>query len=355
MNSGYVVGDHPASTIAPQSLLLVAVAAAWLAGIVLDSFFSLPLFALLVGTIAAFLFTIPLWHDTQGRLTLLLIGCLLLGACRYALASPIDDPQAISAFMSNTKVLVRGDIADEPKIRGHERILVVDTQSLSKDAGFSWQDVHGKLEVATLGSAVESPYDANYSDSIELQGKLQPPSPHTASGIFASMTFPRVQIRTHNTNPLFTFFYHLRLKLARIIAQALPQPYAALLIALLLSLHSPALKAITPVFNETGTAHLIAPSGFKVTVLAGLVLSSTSWLYKARKQENVRLLPAQKRRGWRRWLATTLVLFSIFAYTLLSGSGPAALRAGSMGILLVLAPRIGRTYNIYSSKKQSVL
>lgn len=154
MNSGYVVGDHPASTIAPQSLLLVAVAAAWLAGIVLDSFFSLPLFALLVGTIAAFLFTIPLWHDTQGRLTLLLIGCLLLGACRYALASPIDDPQAISAFMSNTKVLVRGDIADEPKIRGHERILVVDTQSLSKDAGFSWQDVHGKLEVATLGSAV---------------------------------------------------------------------------------------------------------------------------------------------------------------------------------------------------------
>jgi len=52
---------------------------------------------------------------------------------------------------------------------------------------------------------------------------------------------------------------------------------------------------------------------------------------------------------------TALVVFSIVAYTLLSGAGPAAIRAGIMGVLLVLAPRIGRIYNIYTALALSAL
>jgi predicted membrane metal-binding protein len=62
------------------------------------------------------------------------------------------------------------------------------------------------------------------------------------------------------------------------------------------------------------------------------------------------MLPAQKfRANRRRWLATALTISSIAAYTILNGAGPAALRAGMMGILLVLAPRLGRIYNIYTT------
>src|SRR5260370_16759044 len=122
--------------------------------------------------------------------------------------------------------------------------------------------------------------------------------------------------------------------------------------SLTLHLHTPALTPLIKVFNETGTAHLIAPSGFKVTILAGLVAGSTRWLYKRQrrvKQEKP-LLPAQRRAGqWRRWLATALVILSISGYTFLSGGGPAAMRAGIMGILLVIAPRLGRIYNIYTA------
>ncbi len=111
----------------------------------------------------------------------------------------------------------------------------------------------------------------------------------------------------------------------------------------------PALKPLIPFFNETGTAHLIAPSGFKVTVLAGLVATNTKWLYEKRSVQKTPMLPAQKfRANRRRWLATALTISSIAAYTILNGAGPAALRAGMMGILLVLAPRLGRIYNIYT-------
>jgi ComEC/Rec2-related protein len=121
-----------------------------------------------------------------------------------------------------------------------------------------------------------------------------------------------------------------------------------------LQLRTPALKPLTPAFNATGTAHLIAPSGFKVTVLAGLVIASTRWLYEGKNARNTPSLPAQKR-NWRRWAASALVISSVAIYTILSGAGPAALRAGLMGILLVVAPRFGRIYNLYTALAASVL
>jgi competence protein ComEC len=113
-------------------------------------------------------------------------------------------------------------------------------------------------------------------------------------------------------------------------------------------IHTPALKPLLFAFNATGTAHLVAPSGFKVTVLAGLVAHSTFRLYERRGQPGG-AHPRQRRPRWRYWLATALVIASIAIYTLLSGAGPAALRAGIMGILLVIAPRLGRGYNIYTA------
>jgi competence protein ComEC len=52
---------------------------------------------------------------------------------------------------------------------------------------------------------------------------------------------------------------------------------------------------------------------------------------------------------------TSLVILCIIAYTFLSGAGPAAQRACIMGIILVIAPRFGRVYNIYTAMALAVL
>jgi len=49
------------------------------------------------------------------------------------------------------------------------------------------------------------------------------------------------------------------------------------------------------------------------------------------------------------------VIASIAGYTFLSGGGPAALRAGIMGVVLVIAPRFGRVYNFYTAIALSAL
>ncbi len=333
-----------------RGFALVVMACAWLAGIVLDSLLLLPWFVPLIGAGAAVVLVMLLWRDGQGRLIMLITLCLLLGAWRYASVSPVNDPHAINAFIGAGKVTVRGSVVAEPALQGRSRVLLVEVSSESNNGGSSWQDAHGQMQAITSGALIEDPYGANYGDNVELQGKLQTRLPYSPPGVFAVMEFPHISVDSTGGNPIIAALYHLRETLAGIIAQSLPEPEAALLIAILLGLRTPALKPLITAFSVTGTIHLIVPSGFKVTILAGLVASSARWLYVKPNSQGTILLPAQKRReSWRRWLATTLVIGSIAAYTIVSGAGPAALRAGIMGILLVVAPRIGRIYNIYTA------
>ena len=336
-----------------RGLTLVAIACAWLIGMFLESIVTLPILALLVGAITSLLFVFPLRYNPQSRLIMLLIACLFLGAYRYTVASPVNDPQAISNFVGETVSLI-GTIDEEPKVRGRSRTIIVTVTRIQRSTNSPWQNADGHLSVQTPGTDIEDPYGANFGDSVEVQGKLEAPQSTSSPSILAGMALPRIFVQNNQGNPIIAFFYHLRVSLATILTQVLPQPEAALLIALLLSLRTPALKPLIAAFNATGCAHLIAPSGFKVTIMAGLVISSTKRLYEKQKPRG-RLLPAQKRGDWRKALATALVVASIIVYTLLSGAGPAAIRAGIMGVLLVIAPRIGRVYNIYTALALSAL
>lgn len=331
-----------------HGLALAAVVSAWCGGIFLSSLVALPPLILLISAGITLILIALLWPQRRERLIFFLTLFLLLGASRYTIALPTNDPQAISTYIGENVLEVRGTIADEPKLAGNSRMLTVTVSQISRNQGKSWQDADGKMTIRARGTMIESPYGANYGDTVEVQGKLQLPELHSPPDIFASMLFPRISVTGVGGNPILALLYHLRVVCAGIIAQSLPQPEAALLIAILLSMRTPSLRGLIPAFNATGTAHLIAPSGFKVTILAGLVANSMSWFYKKQGP--------RKRTGsiwqdgyWRQWLGTLLIVMSVVAYTILSGAGAAALRAGIMGILLVIAPRIGRIYNIYTA------
>ncbi|QBD78505.1 DUF4131 domain-containing protein [Ktedonosporobacter rubrisoli] len=330
-----------------RGLTLVGIAGSWLVGMLLDSLLPLPPLALLIDLGAASIFFALLWHDRQGRFVMGLVLCLLLGGLRFSLASPLNDPHSIARLLNTNSLTIDGIVSDEPKSEGRSRVLIISADKMSTDNGKSWQITDGRLEVRELENGADNPYGANYGDTVELKGKLQAPQ-QSPPDILATMAFPRVSVTSRNTNLIIAALYRLRTALAIAIERAMPEPAAALLIAILLSLHTPALKPLVPIFNVTGTAHLIAPSGFKVTVLAGLVVSATSWLHK-RPAADQFLLPAQKRGGWKAWLITVGTLLCIGSYTMLSGAGPAAVRSGIMGSLLIVAPRLGRRYNIYTA------
>src|SRR3989442_1380378 len=153
-----------------RGFILIVVAVAWMSGILLDSWLPLPQYALLIGAAIALVCVIFFWRDSRWMLVSLAMLWLLLGAWRYAIASPIGDPQAINAFIGVGKVELRGTVADDPKLLNRSSLLLVAVSSISTNGGSSWQDAHGQIEVQTPGSSIDNPYGQSYGDNVEIQG-----------------------------------------------------------------------------------------------------------------------------------------------------------------------------------------
>ncbi|WP_069801501.1 ComEC/Rec2 family competence protein [Thermogemmatispora onikobensis] len=339
---------------------LLTVCSAWLAGIVLADWLQFSPRWLLLPLLALALATVVGWRRCErAGVLLLFLSALLAGAWRMALADPRHDPLAVASLLRSAagtgQLVVHGEVSAPPALEGHARRLTVSVMEVSSDGGLHWWPRHGEIAVFTSGTLLDDPYGPAYGDEVLLRGRLLPPSRAGAPDLQALMAFPRLAVRRHGGNPLLALLYTLRFRLAALIARALPQPEAALLVAILLGLRTPPLQPLTPLFNVTGTAHLIVPSGFKVTLLAGLLALPLQPLTRP-KPDDWLLLPAQRRRSQRwLWLLCVLQLLTIAAYTVLSGAGPAALRAGFMGALLVLAPRLGRHYHVYSALAAAAL
>lgn len=329
-----------------HGLTLVALAGTWLTGILVASFFSISPFYYLVPAIIALLCAFFLRQKLTWRLTLLLIFSFMIGAWRYTESLPANDPQTIASHIGSSIIQVQGMVSAEPALAGRTRLLKVVVSEVAPHNDSNWETAHGTIEVQTLGTTLDDAYGANYGDILIVQGKLTAPQSHSPPDILAQMSFPHITINQNEGNPIIAFLYSWRIHFAILIAQTLPQPLAALLVAIVLGLRTPELASLKQAFNVTGTAHLIVPSGFKVTIVAGLVTNGTHWLYEGRVSE---FLSRYIRYRWQRKLSTLLVLLCIGGYTILSGAGSAAIRSGVMGSLLVIAPRIGRTYNIYTA------
>ncbi|HEY6541768.1 MAG TPA: DUF4131 domain-containing protein, partial [Ktedonobacteraceae bacterium] len=141
-----------------RGFALVLVALAWLAGILLDAWALFPPVALLAGSALCLFTAIVCWRNTRVRLISLAACLLLLGAWRYALASPVGDPTAISAFTGTQKLEMTGSVTDDPKLEAHSRLYVVSIDTISLDNGATWRNAHGLVEVQVPGSALDDPY-----------------------------------------------------------------------------------------------------------------------------------------------------------------------------------------------------
>src|SRR5947209_7708873 len=118
-----------------RGFALVPVALAWLGGILLDAWALFPPVALLAGSVLCLLTAILCWRNSIIRLTALAACLLLLGAWRYALASPVGDPTAISAFSGDKKLELTGSVTDDPKLEAHSRLYVISVNTISLDNG----------------------------------------------------------------------------------------------------------------------------------------------------------------------------------------------------------------------------
>ncbi len=266
-----------------------------------------------------------------------LLIVLVLGAARYTYALPdLDDPGLIASYNDRAgEYVVIGVLAEPPDVRDRYTNLRVRLEQIYPAQGGQPTAVEGVL-LAQVLPQMQSQQDWRYGDRVLLEGRLEtPPQDEEFSyrdylarqGVYSLMPFARLGlIKRGQGNPILAVAYELKRRLLETIYRLFPDPEAALLAGILLGDEGGIPQDVKQAFQDTGTAHVIAISGFNVAIVGGLFAA----LF-------LHLLGAP-----RRFLAAGLSAAVIVFYAVMVGGEPSVVRAAIMGVLSLFAVQLGR-------------
>lgn len=255
----------------------------------------------------------------------LLLTVLMGGGWRYtALQQKPFTPNDVAFYNDQQELQITGVVcADPQQYERHTRLIVCVDRLLAPIT----RNLDGKILV------IQRTGEWKYGDRVNIRGKVLTPDENEAfsykdylaqRGIHSMMVYPYVQwLESGQAGWVKTGLFALRQTAYQRIQTFFPQPEAGLLSGILLGIETDIPSDLKRAFQDTGTAHIVAISGFNMTILAGIFL-----------------------KGFRKWLsiwwAALLAILAISLYTVLVGGAPAVVRAAVMSCLAMSASLIGR-------------
>lgn len=295
---------------------------AWVCGILLSHIASVPLPWLLLAIPAALVLVIG-WGDARwARRGAAIVCAFLLGAWRLALAQPTIDESHIAFYVRNDSVIVEGVLIGEGESNSTRPVVKMKAHTLTiNDA--EKKSVDGNVLVTF------PPYsDVNYGERVQVAGLLKiPPDFENYSyrtflahqNIYAVLDAKNYNvITTHQANVVKEWLLFFKTHAHQILLQLYPEPQAALLSGILLGIDSGIPAALEDAFNTTGTGHIVAISGFNLSIVAGGFALLTRRLFLKRGK-------------------TIAALVGLWLYVVLVGASAVVLRAGVMSTLGIIA------------------
>jgi competence protein ComEC len=234
-------------------------------------------------------------------------------------------PSHVITVADRTGVTVRveGDIDTEVEKRMSYQRVVLD------DVLIADVPVDGKV-------LVHLPLHPNvfYRDHLVFSCKLENPEPFegfaydrflAVRGIYAVCAFPQyVDIRSYEGWSFIGSVLSVKQKLVHTLERILPEPHAGFMTGLLFGGSSSLSPELKSDFATTGTSHILAASGFNVSLFSLVFLG---WIL-------------QTRVGRKRGLILTFLL--VILYTITAGATPAVIRAALMGSVVLVQHWISR-------------
>lgn len=259
---------------------------------------------------------------------ILFIACMV-GAARYQASLPRITPEHIAWYNDcQSNVIVEGVLVAPPDIRDGYTNLRIRVDSMRTMSDLLFNPVKGLLLART-----QPGQDWQYGDRLRLEGTVRtPPEGESFSyrdylarqGIHSMMNNAQANLLLSGQgNPILTGIYNIKAHTLSLIYQYYPDPEASLLAGILLGVETGIPNHVQEAFRATGTSHIIAISGFNITIIAAVLVSGFS-----------RVLG--RRRG------AIAAALGIATYTILVGADAAVVRAALFGWLTLLGRQIGR-------------
>jgi competence protein ComEC len=268
----------------------------------------------------------PDWSGAGGGIIAsVFVLAFCFGIFRYHVA---DDP-APSSFDSEVgqKATFLGEIVDEPSIGESNQKLTIETYS-----GKSSTEILLSTDLGT---------DYKYGDEINFTGKLKKPENFLTDqgktfdyvnylrkdGIFYAMSYPTIEIVSHgHGNKIQSVLFSAKEKFLEKMNLVIPNPENIFMGGLILGEKASFSQAFRQSFVNTGTIHIVALSGYNVTIVA-------EWIMKL-----FAFLPLNFGIG--------LGILAIILFILMTGGSSTAIRAGIMATLALVARATGRNYDV---------
>ena len=259
-------------------------------GVFIASFFKIPVLALFTLAIIAIVFIAIFWRNSPphlpsiasktqklkmlnrcgGKKVVIAGFCLIflvLGICRYQTVS--EKVNIANINIDNGKnIIFQGIIAQEPDVR------IKDTQYIVENS-------QGKNFGRILVTAPHYPV-YKYGDLVKFDGKLKIPEKFNSfdyqeylakDGIYWTMYNPKINfISSGNGNSIYGAIFGFKNIFKERIGKLLPEPEISFLNGLLLGERSGLGEKLKNDFSITGTSHIVAVSGFNVTIIAVIIL-----------------------------------------------------------------------------------
>lgn len=239
------------------------------------------------------------------------------------------DKSASNLFESHVgdKVEFSGRVIDEPDKRENNQKLIVEVK-IDKD----------KTKIL-LSADFEQEF--KYGDKINFSGILEKPQNFYTNtgklfdyinylrkdGIFYVMKNSQVEIISHNSgNFIKRFLFSFKDSFLNKINFSIPEPESLLMGGLILGEKSSFDESLRQSFVDTGTIHIVALSGYNVTIVAEWIIKMFSFL-----PNNI---------------SFSLGILGILLFVVMAGGASTAVRAGVMAILALVARATGRNYDV---------
>lgn len=245
---------------------------------------------------------------------------MLLGSIRFM----FDYRQNDVAQFYDQKISGTGQILEEPGVRSDKTYLTLGNINLNGQ----------KLKSKILFSVGRFP-EYEYGQTLRFEAKVMQPKEAEAAGEFSYKDYlsrfgvdaVAYQPKISDIKPGGNWVRSNLLKFKGIFIKKLelmlPEPQSSFLGGLLVGLRRSIPEDLKNALATTGTTHVIAISGFNITIIASVI--------------NNFLL-----RFFRRRISFILAITAIILFVILTGASASAVRAGVMGVLAMLAQRLGR-------------
>ncbi len=302
-------------------------------GVLLRSFISINFYFILWLGAISFLF-ILFFSFISKRQWGIVAGIFVLTFSLGILRFHVSDVSAPKNFESQVgeESSFSGEIVEEPDIRENNQKLTIEMSRFNFDK---------KITKTKILATINFSEVFKYGDRVELSGKLERPENFITDqgkefdyinylrkdGILYLMNYPEIKIvSSGNGNKVKEILFSIKQKFSEKMNSAIFSPENLLMGGLILGERSPFSQELRQQFIDTGTIHIIALSGYNITIVA-------EWFMKL-----FAFLPQN--------LGIGAGIFSIFIFVLMTGGSSTALRAGIMATLALIARATGRNYDV---------